>query len=108
MIFTLLRLLKHRGLASLYHGLPADTLSTLVSNFIYFHLYTLGSKLAELRHRAVAKELNAQRPQAVGAVEELVVGLAAGVLSKAITLPVSNISVRQQAGSGDGEVAGQE
>ena len=92
---TLQRIVKRRGLRSLYAGLSADTLSTLLSSFIYFFTYAALHKgaMAQRRRRAKAPvPLNA----VLGPFQELVIGVTAGVVSKSITLPISAVSVRQQ------------
>lgn len=84
-------------MSQLYSGLQADTMSTLLSNFLYFYFYTALHKLATRRHR----KIDTSKPVLLTATEELVVGLVAGVASKSITLPISTVVVRQQLESED-------
>jgi hypothetical protein len=44
-----------------------------------------------------------QVPQILSAAEELLIGVVAGVASKAVTLPISAVCVRQQLGANDDE-----
>jgi hypothetical protein len=86
LIDTLRLLLLKKGLTSLYAGLEADTLSTFLSNFLYFGLYSLLRRIALKRHGG----------KALNGPEEILVGLVAGIVSKGLTLPVSTVCVRQQ------------
>lgn len=117
LVVSLLRTLQHlsrrKGLFRLYDGLPADTLSTILSSFLYFFFYSSASK-AVLRargHQNAATNLNPAglgrsttkaKPPSLHAWEELLIGLVAGITSKGITLPLSAVSVRQRLGDEDG------
>lgn len=101
-------LIRRKGIARLYDGLPADTLSTILSSFLYFLFYSTASK-ATVRYRRSTDSRSPRNPAGLGsspakaraplalqAWEELLIGLLAGVASKGITLPLSAVSVRQR------------
>ncbi|PIL32765.1 transporter [Ganoderma sinense ZZ0214-1] len=99
------RILYMEGLVGLYDGLPADTASTLLSNFLYFYFYTLLHALAARRRAASNAPLlqtvkraitSPTRPVLLGAPTELAIGFIAGVASRAISTPLSVITVRLQ------------
>lgn len=88
--------LWHSGGA--YSGLASDSLSTAISQFLYFFAYSF------LRDRLVARKLGTRdskkpKPVLLTAVEELLVGCVAGVVAKAFVSPLSMIAVRQQTSS---------
>jgi len=58
LVATLYRLTRRKGLTGLYNGFAAETLSTLLSSFIYFYLYSALHKYA-LRRNASAALLSA-------------------------------------------------
>merc|ERR1712093_812398 len=72
------------GLASFYQGLASDTLSTALSSFLYFYLYSALHKLAQIKYTAI---------------EELIIGSLAGIVSRLVTTPLSTITVRKQTAS---------
>lgn len=82
---------KHGGLA-LYDGLPADAGATLLSNFLYFYIYSFLRNSIVLRHKVKAK---------LGLGHELVLGFMAGVASRAISLPLNMIALRMQSEDDD-------
>ncbi|TFK87039.1 mitochondrial carrier [Polyporus arcularius HHB13444] len=109
-------LLKHimdtEGLAGLYDGLGADTASTIVSNFLYFYFYTLlhaivarrrgstnTSLLQTLKHSLTAPT----KPVMLGVPTELAVGFVAGVASRAVSTPLSVVTIRLQTEGDDDE-----
>ncbi|TBU38829.1 mitochondrial carrier [Dichomitus squalens] len=108
------RLVTHirysEGLAGLYDGLPTDTASTLISNFLYFYFYTLLHALA-VRRRGSSKEpllhtlklalTSPTRPVLLGPPTELAIGFVAGVASRAVSTPLSVITVRLQTSDED-------
>ncbi|OJT01630.1 Peroxisomal nicotinamide adenine dinucleotide carrier [Trametes pubescens] len=109
-----LRLLKHvlrtEGFTGLYDGLSADTASTLVSNFLYFYFYTLLHALAARRKatsstpfaKAVKEAITCQtRPTLLSVPAELAVGFVAGVASRAVSTPLSVVTVRMQTETDD-------
>lgn len=88
-------IVKEEGWSGLYRGLGSDSLSTGLSNFIYFYTYSF------LIARLTTRKLRRAPPAAKGApvlsaLEELAIGCLAGVLSKAVVTPLSNVTVRQQ------------
>ncbi|WWD03383.1 hypothetical protein V865_001435 [Kwoniella europaea PYCC6329] len=120
---TLSHLLSHNNyLSEIYSGIGADTLSTLLSNFIYFYTYTSlqkGLHVWHTRHPIIPSQNPHQHgsvsssPAGIGglaskaseilpkpskptALEELLIGILSGLISKGITLPISTVCVRQQ------------
>ncbi|OCF41903.1 hypothetical protein I317_04313 [Kwoniella heveanensis CBS 569] len=123
---TLTHLLVRKSPLELFSGIEADTLSTLLSNFLYFYTYTnlqRGLHIYHSRHPTVIS--NGQgigngaggipaSPAGIGGLsskaskvlpktstkphgwEELIVGMIAGIVSKGIVLPISTVCVRQQ------------
>ena len=81
---------KSGGLWGFYHGITADTLSTALSNFLYFYVYAAFHKL--LVKWKSSKRLMLSFP----AFENLIIGVLAGILSRAVTTPLSTITVRKQ------------
>ncbi|KAI0667100.1 mitochondrial carrier [Trametes maxima] len=108
------RLIKHvmhtEGLTGLYDGLGADTASTITSNFLYFYFYTLLHALVARRKTASRVSLSqtlkhaiasATPPTLLSVPAELGVGFIAGVASRAISTPLSVVTVRMQTGDGE-------
>ncbi|GAA5994102.1 hypothetical protein JCM5350_008094 [Sporobolomyces pararoseus] len=106
-------LYKSGGWRAFYSGLGPDSLSTAISQFLYFFVYSF------LRDRLLARKLRTA-PQGVKmakagegkargkkaapaplltAVEELLVGCLAGIVAKGFVSPLSMIAVRQQTSS---------
>ncbi|GAA5994927.1 uncharacterized protein JCM10292_004435 [Rhodotorula paludigena] len=95
---------RTEGLAAFYSGLGPDSLSTLLSQFLYFFAFST------LRDRFQARKLRRQgvEPAAkkvssapiLSAVEELAVGCLAGIIAKGVVSPLSMITVRAQTSSG--------
>lgn len=75
----------------MYSGLKADTVSTLLSSFLYFLIYSALHKVAA-RHAWRLDKMS----KSSEAVKELLIGLIAGIASKGVTLPISAVCVRQQ------------
>lgn len=103
------RILKHilrtRGVSGLYEGLTTDTASTALSNFLYFYFYTVLHALATRRHArhntpviaALRQALTAPtRSVLLSVPTELAVGFLAGVASRAISTPLSVLTVQLQ------------
>jgi adenine nucleotide transporter 17 len=104
------QLVIRKGLRQLYSGLKADTLSTLISSFLYFFFYSSLHKLVLARsnlyrshktnpgaeNRTITSKVGEGQSRQLDAKAELLIGLIAGVASKGITLPISAVSVRQQ------------
>ncbi|KAM0755612.1 mitochondrial carrier [Meredithblackwellia eburnea MCA 4105] len=105
---TFTTMLKNEGPATFYRGLASDSISTALSNFIYFAVYSF------LRNTLINRRIkhsppppppsskNAKDRTAVvvapvlSALEELVIGIIAGIWAKGTVSPLSNITVRQQ------------
>ncbi|KAH9856752.1 mitochondrial carrier domain-containing protein [Lenzites betulinus] len=111
-----LRLLRHvtrtEGLAGLYDGLGPDTASTLISNFLYFYFYALLHALAARRKAGSRDSLiqsvraavtNSTRPTLLSVPTELAVGFVAGVASRAVSTPLSLVTVRMQTDNDEGD-----
>lgn len=74
-------------------GIVPDTLSTVINNFLFFYAFIF------LRTRVVARETlrtNSKGPVVLSAIQEVAIGCAAGLFSKFIVTPLSNITVRAQ------------
>lgn len=96
-------------------------MSTLLSSFIYFYLYSYLHKQALRRRQpppllsspAGIGGMRADPPASLkqatgaqtklGAVDELLIGLLAGVVSKGVVLPISAVCVRQQLASDESD-----
>lgn len=95
---ALQHVLQREGWSGLYDGLGTDTAANIISNFLYFYFY------AFLRRLLVVRKTKAMRTSAKGpaklailsAVEELGIGFIAGVASRAVSTPLSVITVRLQ------------
>ncbi|KAF8835713.1 mitochondrial carrier [Paxillus ammoniavirescens] len=84
---SLRKLLTAYRLSSLYDGLLTDAGATLLSSFVYYYAYSF---LRALFARGKSKT-------AILAVsEELAIGYFSGILSRAVTTPLSIITVRMQ------------
>lgn len=94
--------LKTEGLLSLYSGLVPDSLSTLLSQFLYFLCYTaLRTRLVKRKQRLQPQAPASQSVKKAAAIllsplEELGIGCLAGVVAKGIVSPLSMITVRAQ------------
>ncbi|EJD08098.1 mitochondrial carrier [Fomitiporia mediterranea MF3/22] len=88
-IDTLKRILRKRGVGELYDGLETDTAATLVSSFFYFYSYSF------LRNR-IFKRSGVKVSTTVAALEEIAVGFLAGVASRAVSTPLSLVTVQLQ------------
>ena len=94
--------LKTEGLLSLYSGLVPDSLSTLLSQFLYFLCYTaLRTRLVMRKQRLQPQAPASQSAKKAVAIllsplEELGIGCLAGVVAKGIVSPLSMITVRAQ------------
>jgi len=89
------------GLASFYQGLASDTLSTALSSFLYFYLYSALHKLALIKYKNVSKAELVKGAAKIKftAIEELIIGSLAGIVSRLVTTPLSTITVRKQTAS---------
>ena len=82
------------GLAAFYAGIGSDTLSTALSNFLYFYIYAALGTIAA-RHNGSSK----QSKTSAAVMKELVIGALAGIISRGFTTPLSTITVRKQTAS---------
>ncbi|KAH9949234.1 mitochondrial carrier [Amylocystis lapponica] len=103
-------ILRAEGLSGLYDGILTDTASTLLSNFLYFYFYTLLHALvARQRAQDSAPTLSIIRravmsptaPVLLPVPAELAVGFIAGVASRAVSTPLSVITVHLQSDDDD-------
>ncbi|KAJ4487053.1 mitochondrial carrier domain-containing protein [Lentinula edodes] len=74
-------IIESDGVGALYDGLLTDTASTLISNFFYFYIYSL---LRKLLIRPIW--------------QDLALGFMSGVASRAVSMPLSIITLRLQTG----------
>ncbi|GAA5980014.1 hypothetical protein JCM10908_001499 [Rhodotorula pacifica] len=102
---ALVQTIKTEGILSLYGGLGPDSLSTLLSQFLYFFCYAalrtrLLARKARLHPPAPATKHNASSTKTaailLSPLEELGIGCLAGVVAKGIVSPLSMITVRAQ------------
>lgn len=108
---TLQLLARRKGTTKLFDGLPADTLSTIISSFLYFFFYSSAAKAVVKYHDSRSGSNHSELTRSsklasLGAWEELAIGLVAGVASKGVTLPISAVSVRQRLHDDDGAETG--
>lgn len=92
----------YRGILLDTHSLHADLTDLLLSfhsSFIYYYLYTfLRRRLPQNKHASrVPQTLSKSLQTTMLIVEELGVGFVAGIISRAVTAPLSLITVRLQA-----------
>lgn len=90
---------SQEGLAGFYSGLSVDSLSTLLSQFIYFFAYTALRNRLQLRKQRLATNPQSGKKAAanlLSPLEELGIGCLAGVVAKGIVSPLSMITVRAQ------------
>ncbi|GAA6047324.1 hypothetical protein JCM3770_001887 [Rhodotorula araucariae] len=97
---------RTEGLAAFYSGLWPDSLSTLLSQFLYFFAYSALRDRFQARKAARAPPVPAKAkgkskgaPPVLSAVEELVIGCVAGIIAKGACSPLSMITVRAQTSS---------
>ncbi|KAI5475360.1 hypothetical protein MNV49_001591 [Pseudohyphozyma bogoriensis] len=104
-IETIKKILREEGVGSFYLGLGTDSLSTGLSNFIYFYAYSLlrtlliNRKLRRHPPPPASKEKGSIAPPVLSAIEEILIGCLSGVISKGTVAPLSNITVRAQTAS---------
>lgn len=95
------RMLREEGITSFYKGLGSDTLSTAISQFVFFYAYSLlhnGFLRHKTRRAARATEGDKASP-VLSTLEGLLVGCLAGLVAKGVAAPLSNVTVRQQTSS---------
>ncbi|KLO10894.1 mitochondrial carrier [Schizopora paradoxa] len=94
---TLKQIVEKNGVAGLYTGLETDTAATILSNFFYFYAYSLLRKLV-IREKGLPPTKAILRPS-----EEIGIGFAAGVISRAISTPLSLVTVHLQTEKQNGD-----
>lgn len=99
---------NNHSLGAFYQGIVSDTLSTALSQFLYFYIFAALMRLFNKHvHRAIANGNTGKNTngavQAAGtaaaklsAGKELLIGSIAGILSRGVTTPLSTITVRKQ------------
>lgn len=112
---------NNHSLSAFYQGIASDTLSTALSQFLYFYIFAALLKIFNKQvHLATVngnsngrsnsittagngKEVKEAIVEAVGqaavkisAGKELLIGSLAGILSRGVTTPLSTITVRKQ------------
>ncbi|KAJ3826958.1 mitochondrial carrier domain-containing protein [Lentinula raphanica] len=94
------------GVGALYDGLLTDTASTLISNFFYFYIYSFLRKLLIkrlTRSQSSTVFIGKTSPNPLSSVklaiwQDLVLGFLSGVASRAVSMPLSMITLRLQTG----------
>ena len=94
---TFAKVYDEEGLLALYRGLAADNASTMLSTFCYHFAY---NTIREARMASYARASGGKRPRVLGMVEELTIGAGAGVISRFVTSPASNVVTRSQTQAG--------
>ncbi|THV06629.1 mitochondrial carrier [Dendrothele bispora CBS 962.96] len=92
-ILLLQKIAQEYGISALYDGLLTDTGATLLSNFLYFYFY---SWLRDVLLNAKKRRLNSKSLPKLTIIQELFLGFLAGVSSRAISMPLSIITLRLQ------------
>ncbi|KAJ8076775.1 hypothetical protein AAF712_000395 [Marasmius tenuissimus] len=87
---------RRYGLSALYDGLLTDTGATLLANFFYFYFYSFLRDSWQKRHaNNGGANLKKLLPK-LSILEELFLGFLAGVASRAISTPLSLVTLRLQ------------
>lgn len=102
---------NNHNLEAFYQGIVSDTLSTALSQFLYFYIFAALMRLFN-KHvdRAIANADNGRNTNGaiaaagkaavkISAAKELLIGSVAGILSRGVTTPLSTITVRKQTAS---------
>jgi adenine nucleotide transporter 17 len=97
-IKALRRIVEDEGFVSLYAGAGSDALSSALSSFAFFYCHVFFRK--ELAKR---QNLTAGKAPAISALQEVLLGCLAGIISKGCTMPLSNLVVRMQTSSEEDE-----
>ncbi|KAG5351711.1 hypothetical protein C0989_005154 [Termitomyces sp. Mn162] len=97
--YLLRNITRRDGFSALYGGILTDTGATVLSSFLYFYVYSFLRSLATKRLVPFRSSSRAgispiHKPSMA---EELVLGFIAGVLSRAVSTPLSMISLRLRA-----------
>ncbi|KAK6068825.1 peroxisomal adenine nucleotide transporter 1 [Seiridium cupressi] len=88
-----------RSIAALYTGLTTESAKSVLDSFLFFLFYEF------FRSRSHLRGSSHKRNGALGVLEELAIGIAAGACSRAFTTPIANVVTRKQTGAmlGEGE-----
>lgn len=98
---------NNHSLSGFYQGIASDTLSTALSQFLYFYIFAalmrlfnkhVDKAIADTNKKNIGTVANAAGKAAVkiSAAKELLIGSIAGILSRGVTTPLSTITVRKQ------------
>ncbi|CAH7685009.1 mitochondrial carrier domain-containing protein [Phakopsora pachyrhizi] len=108
---------EQSGIGAFYNGLIVDSTATFINSFIYFYVYSSIKKLVtnyhhQSRNRSSVSgdmvfRMKGESPKVYKrkqhminglevTIEELVIGSFAGMVSKFVTCPLSNITIRLQ------------
>ncbi|PVF96585.1 mitochondrial carrier [Serendipita vermifera] len=90
--------LRKEGISGFYSGLESDSVATMMSNFIYFYLYSFlrTSLLKRKSARSGVVDEKAKLTAMLSIPEELLIGLVSGIGSKVVTTPLSVVTVHLQ------------
>ncbi|KAJ3806885.1 mitochondrial carrier domain-containing protein [Lentinula aff. lateritia] len=99
-------IIQSDGVGGLYDGLLTDTASTLISNFFHFYIYSFLRKLL-IRHIAGSQSSSRSPLKGLSLIklaiwQDLALGFMSGVASRAVSMPLSIITLRLQTGRHDG------
>lgn len=99
-------ILRAEGWSGLFDGLETDTIAQLLSNFLYFYFYSFLRTL--LVHRKARRMPTTKaKPILLSVPEELGIGFVAGLASRAISTPLSIITVHLQTATEGSDEDGQ-
>ncbi|KAK9899097.1 mitochondrial carrier [Cystobasidium minutum MCA 4210] len=99
---------NNHSLSGFYQGIASDTLSTALSQFLYFYMF---AALLRIFNKQVTKAIDngnngkdakgaiavaGKAAVKLSAAKELLIGSIAGILSRGVTTPLSTITVRKQ------------
>ncbi|GAA95121.1 uncharacterized protein L969DRAFT_89327 [Mixia osmundae IAM 14324] len=82
------------GATSFYRGVTSDTVSTCMSNFLFYLAHSF--LRTRLLLRKEARVGSSKTGVKLSAPEEIAIGMVAGIVSRFFTNPISNITVRKQ------------
>ncbi|KAK7036495.1 hypothetical protein VNI00_011692 [Paramarasmius palmivorus] len=90
------RVIRRYGVGALYDGMGTDTGATVISNFFYFYIYSFLRDTVYKHRRLASSNPKKKSISALSLPEELILGFLAGVASRAISTPLSIITLRLQ------------
>ncbi|KAE8232261.1 hypothetical protein CF326_g2717 [Tilletia indica] len=104
---SLQAVVRKNGVAGLYQGWGADTLSNSLSNFLFFFFRSVlvslivASKAKQLGAVVTGSSTPSKKPKTItlSGAEDLAAGALAGAASRLFTTPLSNVVVRKQTNS---------